>query len=308
MKKRLFTTLMLFVVTISFAQQLTTITYFKNDTLQLDLDLYLPEKINDKEKLPLVLYVHGGGFSGGERTSGRDFCSYLSQNGFAAATITYTLYAKNKNFGCDGALPTKIKAFQYAVNDLWLATSYFIKNATKYGIDPAKIFVSGYSAGAETVLHGAYWDFKTMNLYAKNTLPKDFKYAGLIAGAGAIMDLNLITKENLIPMLFFHGSADVTVPYATAAHHLCKTNSSNWLLLFGSHSIYNHALHLNGAASLFTYCNGGHEYSGALFEKDSSYILTFLKDVLAGRKVQQQTAFKTGKKPQKGAINYGLCD
>lgn len=308
MKKILLSTILFFVVQIGFAQQMTTITYFQNDTLKLDLDLFIPEKANTKQKLPLLLYVHGGGFSGGERESGHSICKYLAGNDFASATITYTLYAKDKKFGCDGALPNKIKAFQYAVNDLWLATSFFIKNAKKYNIDTDKIFIAGSSAGAETVLHGAYWDFKTMNVYSKNLLPKDFKYAGLISGAGAIMDLNLITEKNIIPMFFFHGSGDVTVPYGTAAHHLCKTNSNNWLMLFGSQSIYDHALKMNGSASLFTYCHGGHEYSGTLFEKDQSYILGFLKDVLAGNKVQQHTAFKTGKKAPKELTSFGLCD
>lgn len=308
MKKILLSTIFFFAVQIAFAQQMTTLTYFQNDTLKLDLDLFLPEKSESKGKLPLVLYVHGGGFSGGERESGHSICKYLSGNGFATATITYTLYVKGKKFGCDGVLSDKIKAFQHGANDLWLATSFFIKNAKKYNIDTDKIFIAGSSAGAETVLHAAYWDFKTMNLYAKNTLPKDFKYAGLVSGAGAIMDLNLITEKNLIPMLFFHGSGDVTVPYGTAAHHLCKTNSSNWMMLFGSYSIYKHVMQMNGSVSLFTYCNGGHEYSGTLFEKDQSYVLTFLNDILANRKVKQHTIFKTGKKADKNAVSYSFCD
>lgn len=293
-----------FAITFAHAQKKTTITYFQNDTLKLDLDLFEPE-IASKTKLPLMIYVHGGGFSGGERESGYSFCNYLANNGFASATITYTLYAKGKNFGCDGALPNKIKSFQFGANDLWLATSYFIKNSKKHNIDVDKIFISGSSAGAETVLHGAYWDFKTMNLY-KNTLPKDFKYAGLVSGAGAIMDLNLISKNNLIPMFFFHGSADNVVPYGTAAHHLCKTNASNWLMLFGSQSIYNHSLEMDGSASLYTYCGGTHEYSGTLFEKDQFYILNFLNDILAGKKVQNHTVFKSGKKDEANA--YGFCD
>ena len=304
MKKMLLLAILL-VSAFGNAQKMTTITYFQNDTLKLDLDLFEPETAS-KTKLPLMIYVHGGGFSGGQRESGHSFCKYLANNGFASATITYTLYAKGKNFGCDGALPNKIKSFQFGANDLWLATSYFIKNSKKHNINVDKIFVSGSSAGAETVLHGAFWDFKTMNLY-KNTLPKDFKYAGLVSGAGAIMDLNLITKKNVIPMLFFHGSADVTVPFGTAAHHFCKTNASNWLMLFGSHSIYNHALSLDESASLYTYCGGGHEYSGTLFEKDQFYILNFLNDVLAGKKVQNHTVFKTGKKTDK-ANPYGFCD
>lgn len=306
MKKILLATVFFFAIPIAFAQQMKTLTYSKNDTLQLDLDFFTPEKAV-KGKMPLVIYVHGGGFSGGERESGHSFCKYLSENGFATATISYSLYAKGKKFGCDGALNEKIKAFQHGANGVWLATAFFLKNAKKYNIDPSKIFIAGSSAGAESVLHAAYWDIKTMNLY-KNTLPKDFKYAGLVSGAGAIMDLNLITQKNIVPMLFFHGSADVTVPYGTAAHHLCKTNSSNWLMLFGSQSIYEHAIKLNGSASLFTYCNGGHEFSGTLFEKDQSFILGFLNDVLAGRKVQQQTVFKTGKKAEKGATGYSFCN
>lgn len=285
------------------AQKKTTLTYFQNDTLQLNLDLFLPEKPS-KIKTPLMIFVHGGGFSGGERISGHSLCKYLSANGIASATISYTLYAKGKNFGCDGALPTKIKAFQFAANDVWLATSFFIKNQSQYNIDVSKIFISGSSAGAEAVLHAAFWDFPTMNLY-ENEIPSDFKYAGLVSGAGAIMDLGLMTKKNAIPLMLFHGSADTTVPYGTAAHHLCKTNASNWLMLFGSHSIFNRALELNSAASLYTYCGGGHEYSGHLFEKDQVYILAFINEILEGKKVQNHTIFKSNRNQTN---SYGFCD
>jgi len=302
----------LFLILISFlslqfasAQKMQTITYFQNDTLKLELDLFLPEKASSA-KLPLLLYVHGGGFSGGERTHGHNICKYLAQNGYATATITYTLYMKGKKFSCDGQLPEKIKAFQFGANDLWLATSFFIKNSTKYNIDISKIFIAGSSAGAETTLHAAFWDFNTMNLY-KNTLPEGFKYAGMISGSGAIMDLNLITEKNLIPIMLFHGNSDVTVPYGTAAHHYCKTDATGWLMLFGSYSIYNHIKELNGSTALYTFCGGGHEYSGTLFEKDQQYILNFLNDVIAGKKFQNHVIIPTGKKNDKSTA-YKFCD
>lgn len=304
-RKLILTALILFSFPIGFAQKMTTLTYFQNDTLKLDLDLFIPEK-KSAGKLPLVLFVHGGGFSGGERQSGHSFCKYLASNGYAAATMTYTLYMKGKKFSCDGTLPEKIKAFQYGANDLWLATSFFIFNSQKYNIDVSKIFISGSSAGAETVLQGAFWDFKTMNLYP-NTLAENFKYAGLISGAGAIMDLNLITDKNLIPMFFFHGNGDTTVPYGTAVHHYCKTNATGWLMLFGSHSIYEKVLAMDGSASLYTFCGGGHEYSGTLFEKEPQPILNFLNDVLAGKKFQNHTIVQTGKRNDKSAT-YKFCD
>lgn len=286
------------------AQKMQTLSYFQNDTLKLDLDLFLPEKSNGK--LPLLLFVHGGGFSGGERQHGHSICKYLAQNGYAAASITYTLYMKNKKFSCDGVLSEKVKAFQYAANDLWLATSFFISNKEKYNIDESKIFISGSSAGGETVLHAAYWNRDVMKMYGIQ-LPENFKYAGLVSGAGAIMDLNLITKKNLLPMMLFHGNGDSTVPYGTAAHHYCPTNAGGWLMLFGSYSIYNYTKELNGSVSLFTYCGGGHEYSGTLFEKDQQLMLGFMNDVLAGKKFRQHTMIPTGKKNEKSAV-YDFCD
>ena len=297
--------LLLFGLQKATAQKRTTLTYFQNDTLKLDLDLFLPEKVSDKA-LPLLLYVHGGGFSGGDRTSGHGLCNYLAKNGYVAATISYSLYMKGKKFSCDGVLPEKIKAIQLGVNDLWLATTFFINNAKKYNIDVSKIFISGSSAGGETALHAAYLDFNTMKVYG-NTLPENFKYAGMVSGAGAIMDLNLINKNNLIPMMLFHGNGDVTVPYGTAAHHYCKTNATGWLMLFGSYSIFNHAKELKGSSSLFTYCGGGHEYSGILFEKEQHILLGFLDDVLAGKKFQDHTIIATGKRNEKSAV-YSFCD
>jgi poly(3-hydroxybutyrate) depolymerase len=293
------------ICNLSNAQKKVTLSYFKNDTLNLELNLFSPEGVKSK-KLPLVIYVHGGGFSSGERPAGDTLCMFLSKNGYLAATITYTLYMKNKSFGCDGVVSEKIRAMQYGANDLWLATSFFIENADKYQVDISKIFIAGSSAGAETALHAAFWDLRIMNMY-NATLPPAFKYAGMVAGSGAIMDLNLITDQNKIPIMMFHGNADDTVPYATAAHRSCKTNASGWLLLSGSFAIYNHLLSLNSVSHLYTFCGGGHEYSGQLFYKDPKPVLEFLNDVMAGKKFQKHTIIPTGKINTHSA-QYKFCD
>jgi hypothetical protein len=213
---------------------------------------------------------------------------------------------KGKSFGCDGITSEKIKAMQFGANDLWLATSFFIKNKDKFNIDISKIFIAGSSAGAETALHAAFWDFNTMNLY-NTTLPSDFKYAGLIGGSGAIMDVNLITNKKKIPMMLFHGNADKIVPYATGSHRDCKTNATGWLIFFGSYSIYNHLLALNNTTRLYTFCGGGHEYSGELFYKNSKPVVEFLNDIMAGNKFQEHTIVVTGKKSERSAV-YTFCD
>ena len=306
MNKIAFFLLAFFTLTSASAQDYKTITYFANDSTQLQLDLFLPKtakKTKVKEKLPLLIHVHGGGFAVGTREWGHTVCREAAKNGIAAASISYTLYMKGKKFSCDGVLTEKVKAFQIAANQLWQATLFFTKNSETYNIDTNKIFISGSSAGAETVLHAAFWDRSLMNLYA-NRLPDSFRYAGLISGSGAIMDLNLITKKNLLPIMLFHGSCDPTVPYGTAAHHLCPTNSGGWIMLFGSYSIYNHVLGLNGNTHLYTYCNGGHEYSDELFGKQPNETISFIKKILAGQKMQSHTIISTGKICTKGEYNF----
>ncbi len=304
LKKLIFSVLLLSgIYNFVSAQNCTTFTYFQNDSVTLELDFYKP--IKGEKKLPLLIYVHGGGFAIGSRDAGESICKYVATQGYAAASISYTLYMKGKNFSCDGILSEKIKAIQFAVNQLWQTTSYVIAHSTELEIDTTKIFIAGSSAGAETVLHAAFWDYKTMNIY-KPSLSPTFKYAGLIAGSGALMDLNLIRKDNQIPALMFHGNCDRLVPYATAAHHFCKPNSSGWLMLFGSYSIYNHLIKLGGSASLFTYCGGGHEYSGELFDRDQQPIVEFMNQILLHAHIQKHTIISTGKNDN-GTLDYDFC-
>lgn len=287
------------------AQDFKTLTYFVNDSTKLELDLFLPKE-KSKEKLPLLIHVHGGGFAGGQRQDGHHICGYASQHGYAAATISYTLYMKGKNFSCGGQVPEKVKAFQIAANQLWQATLFFINNAEKYNIDITKIFISGSSAGAETALHAAYWNRDVMALYPTK-LPATFKYAGLISGSGAIMDLNLITKDNLLPMLFFHGSVDPVVPYDVAAHHYCPTNASGWLMFFGGYAIFKHVAGSQGTARMVTYCGGGHDFSDEMFAKDQPGVVSFMDRVLKKEQFYEHSVVATGKSGDKDD-KYGFCD
>lgn len=290
-------------ITVS-AQEFKTVTYFANDTLKLEMDIFIP-KTKSKEKLPLVVHVHGGGFAVGERKWDHAFTKQAAAQGFVAANISYTLYMKGKSFSCDGILPEKIKAIQIAANQMQQAVIYFLKNQDTYNINPKKVFISGSSAGAETVLHAAFWDKKMMKMYPEQ-LPADFNYAGIISGAGAIMDINLISAKNMIPTMLFHGSCDVTVPYGTAAHHYCDPGTPGWLMLFGSYSIYNHIISLKGNTKLVTFCGGGHEYSAQLFTKDYQPSIDFMKAVLKGEKQQSHTIVATGKECSKYA-EYDFC-
>jgi len=302
--KKILLLLITLIINNTQAQEVKTLTYFQNDTLKLDLDLYLPKK-KSGEKIPLVLFAFGGGFSGGDKTQEKDFGKFMSENGYAVASISYSLYMKRKDFGCKGVLTEKIKAIQIGVSDMWQATSFLVENASKYNLDTSKFFISGISAGAEIGFHASFWDYKVMNLY-ENNLPATFKYKGFIGGSGAIMDINLITKENTIPMLLAHGNNDDTVPYSAGSHRSCPTNASGWLILFGSYAVYNHINDLHKDVELITFCGGGHEFSGYLFHEGQQYVLDFVNAVLKGKKFQSHLIIPSEKK-NAGSEKYLFC-
>jgi predicted peptidase len=265
-------------------QDFQTLNYLKNDTDSLDLNFFRPATTTTKS--PLVIFVHGGGFSDGSRNAGTDFGTYLSKNGFACASITYTLYMKDKDFGCNGILTEKVKAIRYGATDVWAATNYFIQHANELNIDTSQIFIAGSSAGAESVLHAAYWNRNQMSLF-KTGLSPTFRYAGIVAGAGALMDLNLITAQNAIPTMLFHGDADKTVPYATAAHRYCPCNATGWLMFFGSKSIYDYMLNMGGSVQLITFKDGNHDYNSYYIRKDTQVVVEFLNKVMKGKKIKR---------------------
>lgn len=264
-------------------------TYVYEDTLALDL--FLPS--GDEDGLPLVLFVHGGGFSGGNRADGHDLCEYLAAEGIACASMSYVLSMRGRtqDWGCDGILPEKMKTIQLAANNTWSATDFLLDRAESLGLDTSRFFLAGSSAGAEAVLGAAYYDRVKMAM-GGSQLATTFDYAGLISGAGAMIDLNLITPENALPSQFFHGDSDPVVPYATAAHHFCQPDQTGWLMLFGSASIADHLESLNVDFELITHAGAGHEIAGRYFGEGIDRIVTFVERVSQERDFQMREVIR----------------
>ena len=65
------------------------IEFAKPDGHSLKLDFYLPE---DRSKpVPIVIFIHGGGWKNGSRKSGEKTAAWLTDHGFAVASIDYRL-------------------------------------------------------------------------------------------------------------------------------------------------------------------------------------------------------------------------
>lgn len=97
------------------------------------LQLNLAQPKNATAALPAVVCIHGGGFRAGTRESYDKLCVTLAQHGYVAITVTYRLAPKYP--------------FPAAVQDSKSAVRWLRANAAKYHVDPARIGVTGGSAG-----------------------------------------------------------------------------------------------------------------------------------------------------------------
>jgi len=237
--------------------------YAQKDTHNLWMEHYKP--VGQANGMS-VMFMHGGAFTGGDPTNQFLMGEGLAKRGYHVFVLKYRLYLKGKDFGCGMATPEKLKAINWAVEDAVDATQFLIDNAAKLGIDTAKIFISGSSAGAEAILNLVYNPFKRKN-DKRYALFDRFSYAGTMSFAGAVLDINTINKNTWIPTLLMHGTNDQLVPFGTAAHRFCKATDLGWMMFFGSYTIYEEAKKNKFPLILYTYPGGGHEVSNYMFRR-----------------------------------------
>jgi len=124
------------------------ITYKKGESgNEIQLDVYRPKNYTSK-KLPVVIYVHGGGWVAGDKIVRAD--SYIEttilkliEKQYAVVSIDYTLVSKDIHF------PLPIQDTKDAIR--WVR-----KNANKYNFDTNNIGLFGTSAGAHLSMLAAY--------------------------------------------------------------------------------------------------------------------------------------------------------
>lgn len=96
------------------------------------LDMYLPK--NATEVLPLIIWIHGGGWRFGDRRLAPELSRYFAARGFAMASIEYRLSGE--------------AVFPAQVHDVKAAIRWLRAHAEQYGFDAERIGLWGSSAGA----------------------------------------------------------------------------------------------------------------------------------------------------------------
>jgi acetyl esterase/lipase len=176
----------------------------ENQTITLQLDMYQPTGDTVTSR-PAIVWVHGGSFSGGDKTSPElvDESNTFSKEGYLNVSINYRLESP----GCSGNFSNCADAIREAAADAQTAVEFLRTNATTYGIDPNRIAIGGSSAGAITALNVGY---------ASSETPAA-KVRAAVSISGAHLIVGTISPGDA-PALDFHCTTDPLVPYQWAVN------------------------------------------------------------------------------------------
>ncbi|MEH7545867.1 MULTISPECIES: alpha/beta hydrolase [Bacillaceae] len=229
---------------------ITDLVYAEINGRQLLADIYLPRL--KKEPLPVIIWLHGGGWRFGDRKLGPDFTWYFASKGYTMVSIDYRLSDE--------------EIFPAQIHDVKTAVRWVKSIAGEYGLNGNKIGLWGSSAGGHLAALAATTEpnqFIGENpLYSEMTsevqavaigygpmnflqideqrelygiseedpesvqIPKDKKtsdpdsFESLFLGAPIltcperVKEANPLTyvKEGLPPVLIMHGLSDIAVP------------------------------------------------------------------------------------------------
>ena len=205
--------------------------YGTGDGEKLTLNLAKPAKADGK--LPVLVYIHGGGWAGGNKRDLNQAIKDAAARGYLAVSVGYRLAPKH--------------LFPAQVEDAKCAVRWLRAHADELGIDPNRIGAVGFSAGAHLAMMLGFMDpgdglegsggwpdqsskvqavvayFGPTNLDAEYPETSRAIVRNFIGGTReekreTYQKASPITyaDQGDAPLLIFHGTKDVLVPHDQA--------------------------------------------------------------------------------------------
>jgi acetyl esterase/lipase len=202
------------------------VTYLTASNYEAKLDLYVTRTAD--KPLPTLIWIHGGGWTGGVKESATGIPAYLAM-GMNVVNVEYRL--------------ARTASAPAAVEDCRCALRWVIQHAKEYGIDVNRLVVSGGSAGGHLALTTGMLP-ASAGLDRQCPGPDNLKVAAIVnwfgisdvnelldgpnmkayavTWLGSALDRDQIAKRvspltyvrpGVPPILTIHGDADPTVPY-----------------------------------------------------------------------------------------------
>jgi len=232
-------------------------------SIPLFLDVYQPD-IPCSANRPTMVFVHGGGFIGGNKASAnvRNIADALAARGINLVSIEYRVQPDDPVVGAEfvtlrddfvnlaqGFSTELLNSAIAASEDNVQALRWIAANANTYCIDANRLGLWGSSAGAYIVLQTAYG----LNQYG---ISRPEPLVVIDYWGGLFRDQDLESGE--APFLALHGTADGTVPISesndlTARAALVGVDHSYYAVSGAGHGFNGigfNALTINGQSAL----------------------------------------------------------
>ena len=104
---------------------------------QQKFDIYFPDKLeNMSENSPVFLYIHGGGWTSGDKTEGKEMQKAVNDMGCIFVSMNYRLIHETNDADCSDMLC-----------DIDDVVKYLALHSETYHIDTEKMAIGGSSAG-----------------------------------------------------------------------------------------------------------------------------------------------------------------
>jgi acetyl esterase/lipase len=157
---------------------------YSNDTIQKHLlDIYLPA--NAKGKVPLVIFVHGGGWLSNDKYADMGYMkktvAEIVNSGFALASIDY-------RFSTQAVFPAQMQDCNGAI-------SFLYDNAGKYGFDKERFAIMGFSAGGHLASMVGLSKNNNIDKFFMPGTSKSFSFKAVVDFYGPA-DLQLFPRSN----------------------------------------------------------------------------------------------------------------
>lgn len=142
---------------------------YNNDTLAKHLlDIYVPPNV--KGTVPLILFIHGGGWIGNDKYADigymKNTVAEIINSGYALASIDY-------RFATQAIFPAQIQ-------DCNTAVSFLYDNAEKYGFDKERFALMGFSAGGHLASLQGLSDNNQIDDFFMPGTSRDFSFKAVV--------------------------------------------------------------------------------------------------------------------------------
>lgn len=196
-------------------------------------DLYVPAD-SSKESYGLVVYIHAGGFTSGDKSEDAKMLQWLCSKGYVAAGINYTLSSeKNPN--------ANVYTQSVEIRD---SIPFVVAEAGKLGYKLDRMAVGGGSAGHCLAMLYAYRDAETSPLPVKMVFggvgpscfyPEDWGVFGFDKNPEAAAAMfGLMSGKQITPDMFGTAAYDEAIKDISAVAWI-NENSAPAVCAYGTH-------------------------------------------------------------------------